>query len=261
MQLTALVPYYGRKSALLFVLHLVVTSFCAMQVGVNYYLVVRTSPGHPPNTNLTGEALEKMRAEIIASSLDRMNEHTRWCSRCDGVKPPRSHHCSVCGRCILAQDHHCPWVWNCVGFYNYRSFVFFVGWAALACGYVACCAALGLYAFPYAADDWASEGVKSGVVAALVLGGALSITLSGLFWWHVYLACTAQTTIEFLENSFRRQGSPSWRNPFDLGWKRNLISAWGPPGRFWLQWLNPWGKGRQGDGIVWKQRELKETIV
>ena len=28
------------------------------------------------------------------------------CGRCDGFKPPRSHHCRICGRCIVRMDHH-----------------------------------------------------------------------------------------------------------------------------------------------------------
>jgi len=28
------------------------------------------------------------------------------CGKCNGLRPPRAHHCMVCGRCILKMDHH-----------------------------------------------------------------------------------------------------------------------------------------------------------
>ena len=75
---------------------------------------------------------------------------TRWCKKCDAYKPPRSHHCRVCKRCvpsddlfprctntpscILKMDHHCPWTLNCVGhrtFPHFTRFLFHGTWTML----------------------------------------------------------------------------------------------------------------------------------
>ena len=64
-------------------------------------------------------------------------ERFRLCKKCNDVKPPRSHHCSICGTCVMRMDHHCPWTGNCIGLNNYKYFICFLFWTIMACLHVA----------------------------------------------------------------------------------------------------------------------------
>uniref|UniRef100_A0A0G4HDL0 Palmitoyltransferase n=1 Tax=Chromera velia CCMP2878 TaxID=1169474 RepID=A0A0G4HDL0_9ALVE len=55
------------------------------------------------------------------------------CRKCKCPKPPRTHHCSTCNRCIFKMDHHCPWVNNCVGLRNQKHFLLFLFYVFLMC--------------------------------------------------------------------------------------------------------------------------------
>lgn len=58
-----------------------------------------------------------------------------YCNKCQMKRPPRCHHCKTCDRCILQMDHCCPWVNNCIGYNNYRTFFLFIFWLAIGCWY------------------------------------------------------------------------------------------------------------------------------
>ncbi|KAA0201454.1 hypothetical protein HAZT_HAZT004461 [Hyalella azteca] len=63
--------------------------------------------------------------------------HLRYCPSCKIYKPERSHHCSLCDRCIHQRDHHCFFLGTCVGGYNLCYFVIFCFYACIGCFYSA----------------------------------------------------------------------------------------------------------------------------
>ena len=44
------------------------------------------------------------------------------CKKCGLLRPPRSHHCSICESCINKMDHHCYILNTCIGRQNYKYF-------------------------------------------------------------------------------------------------------------------------------------------
>ncbi|WVQ64390.1 uncharacterized protein L199_002556 [Kwoniella botswanensis] len=89
---------------------------------INLFKAIRNDPGFVPlpvNDSEVKEALEDL------VDQGRLNG-TNFCIECMARKPLRSKHCKTCGRCVAKFDHHCPWVWNCVGYKNHRSFLLFV---------------------------------------------------------------------------------------------------------------------------------------
>ncbi|RYP09186.1 hypothetical protein DL764_001457 [Monosporascus ibericus] len=60
------------------------------------------------------------------------------CRTCGLLKPARSKHCGVCGRCVHKMDHHCVFINNCVGYGNQHFFILLLLSTAVLTAYGAC---------------------------------------------------------------------------------------------------------------------------
>jgi len=79
--------------------------------------------GTAPQRNMYGRTPPQQ--VTIDTSLGRST--FTWCRTCELWRPPKSHHCTDCGQCVLGFDHHCPFVNNCVGVRNHVYFLTFLG--------------------------------------------------------------------------------------------------------------------------------------
>merc|ERR1712046_93775 len=144
------------------------------------------------------------------------------CGKCSRQKPPRTHHCSVCKRCVLKMDHHCPWVNNCVGHGNYRYFCLFLLYLFLCCVFVATtCFQQFFDAVFHPRKSIHPRQDRECVALCYIMACSVSIALVLLGGFHVYLALTNQTTLEFQSNwsqrLISRQRGEMFRNPYDMG--------------------------------------------
>ncbi len=138
------------------------------------------------------------------------------CKKCIAPKPPRAHHCSVCGRCVLKMDHHCPWLNNCVGHWNHRHFFLYMVFKVAGCLFVMAFGFeimyLELFGSGPTSEESSSSSTMSWVPTVAILSDLTSrrslimleaflttgcfLVLGGLSYWHARLITKGETSIE-----------------------------------------------------------------
>ncbi|XP_040110743.1 palmitoyltransferase ZDHHC16 isoform X5 [Oryx dammah] len=205
------------------------------------------------------------------------------CKKCINPKPARTHHCSICNRCVLKMDHHCPWLNNCVGHYNHRYFFSFCFFMTLGCVYCSY-GSWDLFREAYAAIEKMKQLDKNKLQAvanqtyhqtppptfsfrervthkSLVylwfLCSSVALALGALTAWHAVLISRGETSIERHINKKERQRLQAkgrvFRNHYNYGCLDNWKVFLGvDTGRHWLtRVLLPSSHLPHGNGISW----------
>jgi len=232
---------------------------------ISYWKAILTSPGYVPSKfYLTSEDTEKYESaenpqdvvNDIAKDLPivtfAVNKSTRFCEPCHMIKPDRSHHCSMCQRCVLKMDHHCPWVNNCVGWGNYKYFVLFLFYSILYTMYIT------FTTLKYFIKFWGGNHMDTRsslhILFLFFVAAMFSVSLWSLFGFHCFLTLNNRSTLESFRGPTFQHGPD--KNGFNLGKMNNVKQVFG--NSKW-KWILPVFT-TLGNGVVYRTATSLEPI-
>ncbi|XP_056626843.1 palmitoyltransferase ZDHHC16B isoform X2 [Triplophysa dalaica] len=228
--------------------HLCYGHWNLLMVVFHYYKATTTHPGAPP---------QEM-SDIPTVTI---------CKKCIIPKPARTHHCSICSRCILKMDHHCPWLNNCVGHFNHRYFFSFCMYMTMGCIYCSMSAkemflqaynaVESYYQTPAPEYTHQERMVHKSLIYLWVLTSTVTFALGALTLWHAVLISRGETSVERHINRKERKRlkmkGKVFRNPYHHGtinnWK--MFFAVEKPSHWLTRVLLPSSHLPHGDGLMW----------
>ncbi|KAI9226775.1 MAG: DHHC palmitoyltransferase-domain-containing protein [Piptocephalis tieghemiana] len=249
-QYYVLIPAYGGFESRETWIKLLPFNVLAGFIWWHYYLACSTSPGRVPKEWPPENA-------VIIERKKSGRIQMRYCRTCRSHKPPRAHHCSSCGRCVLRMDHHCPWLNNCVGHGNHGHFFRFLLSVVLGCGYIGILLCLYLWHLYQTNQSYYDPEtyirppeLHQVILLALTMisNAVVFMMVGGLFTYQIYITAYGTSTIESWEmEKIRRmiqQGRiPDSEFPYDLGPLANFRSVLGPSWTSWILPCKPLGDG------------------
>lgn len=128
-------------------------------------------------------------------------------------------------------DHHCPWVANCIGFFNYKYFMNMLFYTATTVWFLVFTSyPIFEHVLKYESIDYRFSYF---VITSYLLSCTLATVISGFFGFHLWLIFKQYTTIEFCEK--RSDGDSNFKtSPYNRGVIENLKSVFGHNPTLWL---------------------------
>ncbi|KAH7885434.1 DHHC palmitoyltransferase-domain-containing protein [Phlebopus sp. FC_14] len=280
-----------------FFVHLLVTYILTFLAFSSLIVCVARDPGPVSIDKPSLEAQNGGRDDLgLTEALMSMPDEdelspVKWCRKCWAPKPERTHHCSICGRCVLKMDHHCPWLGSkCVGHRTYPAFFHFITCITLLSSYIAIIAGS---AFWWSFNNTGLVLDQTTPIHELFLTAAgmiFGVVVGSFTVYHMYLISTNQTTLESLSpflllrhlpplpESLRLSDPPlehelSYKQRslvrdahrvvkiYNLGWRKNWaqVFGWSKP-RGWLYRIM-YGGATKGDGRLFPRNPQAEEML
>ena len=124
-------------------------------------------------------------------------------------------------------DHHCPWVANCIGFYNYKFFMNMLFHTSF------CCFLTVTTSYPvlqHALRNPEAFDYKCCffVMTAFVLASLIGFIITSFMSFHLYLISKELTTLEFCEKRSKDEvNCMRSKQPYNRGMYLNLCNILG----------------------------------